>query len=242
MTIQIFPDYATLSKATAELIIEYIHKKPNSLICLASGHTPIGVFDALKKATKSHEVDLSKCTFISLDEWIGIDPQDSGSCLSMLQKDFFIPLDIRTNQIEFFRVNTNDLQKECDRINLMIEQNGGLDVMLVGVGTNGHIGMNEPGTSFESYAHISKLAEETKQVGQKYFERETALSTGITLGLKHLREAKLPIVMASGKKKATIIAKGLKTIATEEIPLSAVNLITEAYVMLDQDAASLLEA
>jgi 6-phosphogluconolactonase/glucosamine-6-phosphate isomerase/deaminase len=160
----------------------------------------------------------------------------------MLQKDFFIPLGINQSQVEFFNVETIDLQKECDRINSMIEKNGGLDIMLVGVGTNGHIGMNEPGTSFESYAHIGELAEETKQVGQKYFEKETSLSTGITLGLKHLREAKLPIVMASGKKKGAIIAKGLKTIATEEIPLSVVNLITEGYIMLDQDAASLFEA
>ncbi len=242
MIIQIHPDYSTLSKATANLIIDYIRKKPNSLVCLASGHTPIGVFEELKNAVHAKEVDLSKCRFLSLDEWIGIDPQDSGSCLSMLQKDCFIPLSIEANQIEFFNVETNELQKECNRINLMIEQNGGLDIMLVGVGTNGHIGMNEPGTSFDSYAHISELAEETKQVGQKYFEKETSLSTGITLGLKHLRETKLPIVMASGKKKAAIMAKGLKKIANEEIPLSVVNLISEGYVMLDQDAASLLEA
>lgn len=242
MTIQILPDYPSLSKAAAYLIIDYIREKPNSLICLASGHTPIGVFEELKKATQAKEVDLSKCTFLSLDEWIGIDPQDPGSCLSMLQKDFFIPLGIDQNQIEFFNVETSDLQKECERINSMIEKNSGLDIMLVGVGTNGHIGMNEPGTSFESYAHISELAEETKQVGQKYFKKETSLSTGITLGLQHLREAKLPMVMASGKKKAAIMAKGLKAIATEEIPLSVVNLISEGYVMLDQDAASLFEA
>ncbi len=241
MKIQILSDYLSLSRATTDLIIDYIRQKPDSLICLASGHTPIGVFEQLKKATQAKEVDLSKCTFLSLDEWIGIDPNDPGSCLSMLQKDFFIPLNIGANQIEFFNVKTGDLQKECDRINLMIGENGGLDIMLVGVGTNGHIGMNEPGTSFDSYAHISELAEETKQVGQKYFEKETSLSTGITLGLKHLREAKLPIVMASGKKKAAIIAKGLKTIASEEIPLSVVNLISEGYVMLDQDAASLFE-
>jgi glucosamine-6-phosphate isomerase len=239
MTIQILSDYSTLSKATADLIIDYIRTKPNSLICLASGHTPIGVFQELKKSIESKEIDLSKCKFLSLDEWIGIDPNDPGSCLSMLQKDCFIPLNIGTAQIEFFNVETSDLQKECDRINVMIEQNGGLDIMLVGVGTNGHIGMNEPGTSFDSYAHIGELAEETKLVGQKYFEKETSLSTGITLGLKHLREAKLPIVMASGKKKAAIMAKGLKTIATEEIPLSVVNLISAGYVMLDQDAASL---
>jgi 6-phosphogluconolactonase/glucosamine-6-phosphate isomerase/deaminase len=109
--------------------------------------------------------------------------------------------------------------------------------MLVGVGTNGHIGMNEPGTSFDSYAHISTLAEETKKVGQKYFSKPTSLSLGITLGLRHLREAKLPIVMASGEKKAEIIAKGLTQTPTEEIPVSISQLIPQGYIMLDEAAA-----
>ena len=110
--------------------------------------------------------------------------------------------------------------------------------MLVGVGTNGHIGMNEPGTSFDTYAHVSTLAEETKTTGQKYFSNPTTLSLGITLGLRHLREAKLPIIMASGEKKATIIAKGLNQPPSEEIPVSIAQIILQGYVMLDEAAAS----
>lgn len=241
MKVDIYSDYPTLSKAVADLIIGYIHAKKSALICLASGHTPIGVFKELQKAVQSKEVDLSACTFLSLDEWLNINPTDPGSCLSMLQKDCFVPLGISANQVEFFDVSVPDLQYECDRINTFIESRGGLDIMLVGVGTNGHIGMNEPGTSFKSYAHISELAEETKFVGQKYFEKNTSLSLGITLGLNHLREAKLPIVMANGSKKAAIIAKGLQGIATEEIPLSVIHLIPQAYVMLDKEAADLLQ-
>ncbi len=240
MKIEIHPNYQSLSKATAALIIDYVKSKPDSLICLASGHTPIGVFESLKQAIDAKEVDLSQCTFLSLDEWLGIDPTDSGSCLSMLHKDCFAPLSIKKEQVVFFDVTAADLNIECERINSLIEDNGGLDIMLVGVGTNGHIGMNEPGSSFESYAHVSELAEETKKVGQKYFSKATSLSNGITLGLKHLREAKLPIVMASGLKKAAILSAGLKVIATEDIPVSVVNLITEGFVMLDQEAASML--
>lgn len=241
MNIQIFKDYSALSKATADLIINYIKSKKDSLICLASGHTPIGVFQELRKAVQVNQVDLNHCTFLSLDEWVNIDPSDPGSCLSMLQKDCFTPLGIGKHQVEFFDVSVADLQKECDRINALIESHGGLDIMLVGVGTNGHIGMNEPGTPFSSYAHISELAEETKLVGQKYFQKSTSLSQGITLGLNHLREAKLPLVMANGNKKAAIIAKGLHGIATEEIPLSVVHLIPHVYVMLDEEAAGLLQ-
>lgn len=238
MTTKIFPDYETLSRATADLINDYVTVKPASLVCIASGHTPVGVFRNLIKDVQSGKLDISKCTFLSLDEWVGIDPTDSGSCLSMLKKDFFDPLAVPDLQTEYFDVLAADLEKECDRINLLIEKNGGLDIMLVGVGTNGHIGMNEPGTSFTSYAHVGDLAEETKTVGQKYFSKQTKLSKGMTLGLKHLQEAKLPIVMASGEKKAAIIQQALTQKPSEQIPVTIVHLISRGYVMLDKEAAS----
>ena len=238
MTTKIFPDYETLSRATADLINNYITGKPASLVCIASGHTPVGVFQNLIKDIQSSKLDIGQCTFLSLDEWVGIDSNDSGSCLSMLKKDFFDPLNIPATQTEFFDVQTTDLQKECDRINTLIEKNGGLDIMLVGVGTNGHIGMNEPGTSFHSYAHIGDLAEETKTAGQKYFSKQTKLSKGMTLGLKHLQEAKLPIVMANGEKKAAIMGKAVSQKPTELIPVTIVHLISQGYIMLDKEAAS----
>lgn len=237
---KVYPTYSELSSAVANLIADYVTKKPQALICLASGHTPVGVFHVLKEKQQAGEVNLKACTFLSLDEWLGIDPTDPGSCLSMLQRDCFGPLNIAQKQIEFFNVHASDLQQECDRINALIEKNGGLDIMLVGVGTNGHIGMNEPGTAFDSVAHISTLAEETKSVGQKYFEQATPLSQGITLGLKHLREAKLPIVMASGVKKSEILGKALNGVATEAIPVSVVHLIPQVWVMVDEEAGSLM--
>jgi galactosamine-6-phosphate isomerase len=238
MKTQIFKDYQSLSHATASLIADAIRVKKNSFICLASGHTPVGVFQELSRAVKENQLDLSACTFLSLDEWVGIDPNDSGSCLTMLKRDCFEPLGLQPHQTEYFQVQADDLEKECARINTLIEQHGGLDIMLVGVGTNGHIGMNEPGTSFDTYAHISTLAEETKTVGQKYFTKPTALSLGITLGLRHLREAKLPIVMASGEKKAPIIGIGLNQPPAEAVPVSIAQLIPQGYVMLDEAAAS----
>ncbi len=234
MTTKIFPDFETLSRATADLIKDYISQKPKALVCIASGHTPVGVFQYLIKDVQSGKLDISQCTFLSLDEWIGIDPTDSGSCLSMLKRDFFEPLSIPVHQREFFDVQATDLQKECDRINTLIAGNGGLDVMLVGVGTNGHIGMNEPGTSFNSYAHIGDLAEETKIVGQKYFSKHTKLIKGMTLGLKHLQEARLPIVMANGEKKAAIMAKAYSEQPTEQIPVTIVQLIDQGYIMMDE--------
>jgi glucosamine-6-phosphate isomerase len=234
MQVQTYDNYTELSRATADLIAAVIKKKPNALVCIASGHTPIGTFHCLRDDINSGKLDASKVTFVSLDEWLGIDPSDPGSCISMLRKDFFDHVSVR---IEMFDVN-KDPQSECDRINKLIASNGGLDVMLVGIGLNGHIGMNEPGTSFDLYAHVSDLAEATKTSGQKYFEKPTTLSKGITLGLRHFVESKLPIIMANGTKKASIINEVVNSSATEQIPATIVHNTPQALVMIDAEAGS----
>ena len=238
MKVNIYPDYQSLSRATADLITQYISTKKDSLVCLASGHTPRGVFQCLREDVRSNRLDLTRCTFVSLDEWIGIPAHLKGSCRAMMDEDFFIPLGINEDQIEFFDGMADDLRKEADRINTLVAAHDGLDIMLVGVGTNGHIAMNEPGTSFDSFAHVSVLAEETKLVGQKYFTTSTTLDKGITLGLKHFREAKLPILMANGEQKAAIIQKTLSAAPAEVLQSSIIHLIDQGFVMLDRATAS----
>jgi len=236
MQLKIYPSYQSLSRATADLIANYIREKPESLVCIASGHTPIGVFQCLVEDVQNKKLDLDGCTFVSLDEWIGIPPHVEGSCRHMMDKDFFRPLNIPENQIRFFDGMTQTPQQDCDQMNSFIASFGGLDIMLVGVGTNGHIAMNEPGTSFDSYAHVSELAEETKAVGQKYFPAQTNLSKGLTLGLRHLKEARLPVVMANGVRKKAIMKAALSEPPSEKIPVTISQLIPQGYVLLDQEA------
>lgn len=237
MNLRIFDDYSHLSRTTADLIVSYLKAKPNAMVCLASGHTPKGVFECLVEDVEASRLDLSQCTFVSLDEWIGIPSSQKGSCRAMMDEDLFWPLGLEASQIIFFDGMSTDPVSEASRVNEMIALRGGLDIMLVGVGMNGHIAMNEPGTAFNLEAHVSDLAEETKIVGQKYFSGNTALSKGITLGLKHFRESKLPILMANGVKKANIIKKVLEAEATELLPASIVHNIPGVYVMLDKEAA-----
>jgi glucosamine-6-phosphate isomerase len=238
MNVKVYPDYKSMSRAASDLISSYIKKKPNSLICLASGHSPLGVFQCMVEDVKSGKLDLSSCTFVSLDEWVGIDASQKGSCREMMDKDLFVPLAIKEHQIVFFDGMDTELKRQVDKINDLIDTNGGLDIMLVGVGLNGHIAMNEPGTSFDSVAHISTLAEETKTVGQKYFDTATQLSQGITLGLKHFRDARLPILVANGEKKAPIIRQILTSSPSESLPASVIQLIDQGVVMLDEAANS----
>ncbi|HMJ67267.1 MAG TPA: glucosamine-6-phosphate deaminase [Cyclobacteriaceae bacterium] len=240
MTVHSYKTYNELSRATADLITETIHKKPAALICIASGHTPVGVFHCLREDIQGGKLDVSKVTFVSLDEWLNIDPSDPGSCISMLRKDFFDHVPLRAEQIQMFDVLAKDPQTECGRMNDLIAKNSGLDVMLVGVGLNGHIGMNEPGTSFNTYAHVADLAEATETSGQKYFAKPTTLSTGITLGLRHFTECRLPILMANGSKKAEIIGRTMKSKPTEGLPATIVHNIPQALVMIDAEASAFL--
>lgn len=241
MKVEIYPDYQTLSRATTDLIVTYIKSKPNSLVCLASGHTPMGVFECLVKDVKEKKVDISQCVFVGLDEWVGIGPKQDGSCRLMMDQFFFHPLNIPAKQIHFFDALSDDLQHEADKINSVIGWNGGLDIMLVGIGTNGHIAMNEPGTSFDSIAHVSELAEETKVVGQKYFKSSTELKYGITLGLKHFHESKLPVLMANGSKKSAVMKRVMEEKPGEHLPASIVHQMPHAYVMLDEEAAAAMK-
>ncbi len=236
MTLNVYSDYSELSRATADIVAAAIRRKPTALVCFASGHTPIGVFKCLVEDVQAGKLDISQCTFVGLDEWGGMNGSHRGSCRQMMDEDFFHPLNVPEKQILFFDGTAADFQKECDRVNRFISARGALDVMLVGIGLNGHLGMNEPGTPFNTYAHVSDLAEETKQVGQKYFPGETVLSKGLTLGLAHFKEAKLPIIMASEVKKAPIIKRVMDAEPTEALPASIVHLTPQALVMVDKDA------
>ena len=240
MKIEIYPDYQTLSRATANLIGQYIADKPKAIICLASGNTPVRVFRCLVEDVKAGHLDMDGCTFVGLDEWVGIDKSQQGSCRNMMDRDFFHPLKITETSIKFFDAMAKNLTQECDRMDQFISSQGGLDIMLAGIGLNGHIAMNEPGIPFNSYSHIIDLSEETKEVGQKYFSKKTILSKGFTLGLRHLTESKLPILMANGQKKASIIQKALTLPPSVRIPASIIQTIPHAHVLLDEEAAELL--
>ncbi|MFT6203063.1 MAG: galactosamine-6-phosphate isomerase [Spirosomataceae bacterium] len=122
----------------------------------------------------------------------------------------------------------------------MISQRGGLDFIIVGVGLNGHIGLNEPGYDFDNYCHVTELADITIEVGQKYFKSETPLTQGITIGLKHLLEAKTAMLMASGERKAEIIRQTVSSEISSEIPSTAFQRHKNGLIWLDEAAGNLI--
>lgn len=238
--LQTYKNYEALSQAAAEQVEKLLAEKPDAVLCLPSGSTPLGMFKILAEKSKAGEVDFTKCTFVGLDEWVGMGPDDQGSCRYWIDRSFLEPIGFRDDQIIYFDAKSNDLPSECERINQAIAELSGLDLMVLGVGMNGHLALNEPGTSFDSYAHVSTLDRITAIVGQKYFLEETPLTQGITLGLRHAREARQLIVMASGRFKADVMRRALEGEVSEDFPASLVQRVEGVVVMLDKAAAGTL--
>jgi glucosamine-6-phosphate deaminase len=231
-------NYDEMSRAAADLVIEQVKSKPGSLLCFPSGDSPAGMFKYLVVDAHERKVDFSQCYFVGLDEWVGMGKEDEGSCTSFLFEHFFTPMGIKPEKMFFFDARAVDLDAACRAMDDFIKLHRPLDIMIVGIGMNGHVGLNEPGTAFNLYAHHSPLAPVTISVGQKYFKQQTTLTEGITLGLKHLQEARIPILIASGAKKAGIIAQALEGEVSNQLPASIFQTLPSAIVILDEGAAS----
>ena len=241
MQLLIYPNYDDLSEFVATQLLNSIKKKPNAVLCLAAGETPLLTYQKWVKKLLAEKIDYHQCTFIGLDEWVGIAPENAGSCHYFLQEHIFKPLKINQKNIFLFDALADDMQQQCEKMNDIIVQKGGIDLMLVGVGMNGHIGFNEPGVAFNQYAHVIDLDEKTQTVGQKYFNEDTPLSQGITLGLQHFMEAKKVLVIANGVRKAEIVKRMLEENVSPEIPASIVKNHPQGIVAIDSDAAFLLK-
>jgi glucosamine-6-phosphate deaminase len=233
-------DYREMSLQAAELIIHKIKQKPDSLVCFAAGNTPIGTFSCLVEAMRQGKVSFDQCRFISLDEWVGLDGADEGSCKQTLHQHFFKPCGIEEKNIHFFNGISGDLETECRLMDELIRAHGTIDLLLLGVGMNGHLGFNEPNVSFDLNSHVTNLDSVTKQVSVKYFQDQKDLQQGITLGIKQLLEADMVIVIADGAKKADIMSKALHNEVTNQVPVTVLQRHPNLHICLDEAAATLI--
>ncbi|SOE23838.1 galactosamine-6-phosphate isomerase [Spirosomataceae bacterium TFI 002] len=236
MDIKVFDDAERLATAVADHIINLVKSKPTATLVLTSGDTPKRAYQII--AQKAKVLDFSQCMIIGLDEWVGIGPENEGSCSYIVIENLLKPLGISVENYTFFDALGSNLEQECLRVDKLISDRGGLDYILVGLGLNGHIGLNEPGYSFDHYCHVSDLAQMTIEVGQKYFNSATTLSKGITIGLKHLLEAQEAMLMVSGSKKASIVAETINKTPSSDVPSTVFQLHKNASLFLDKEAAS----
>src|SRR5664279_1833570 len=236
----IYNDYTELSVKTAEQIAAIISEKPDALLCFPAGETSVGTFKHLIELTKNGKISFKKSRIVGLDEWANIGEMKSENCFSFLKKHFFDHIDFSPENLCFFDGEASDLMKECIKTDNYIKENGPIDMMLLGAGMNGHLGLNEPGTSFDLYSHIVNLDETTKIVGQKYFSGKVTLTAGITLGVKYIMEAKTAILQLNGTRKAGVVKRLMESEVSPSFPASAIKSHSNSFLLLDKEAASLL--
>jgi len=240
MELKVYNNYNDLSAAAAEIIIDCVKSKPDALLCFATGDTPKLAYQMVAEKVVKENIDFSKCFMIGLDEWMGISPENTGSCHWFLHEYLFKPVNIDLSQVHLFDAFAKDEEAECKKMNKLIAANG-IDLMVVGVGMNGHIGFNEPGTDIESLAHVAILDETTKTVGQKYFRDKVSIEKGITVGLKQVMQAEKLLVMANGKKKAPVIKRVVEEHLNTDFPASLIQVHKNSLLMIDDEAASELK-
>jgi len=238
MKIFVSDTYETMSKQAAEAVIQLMQAGRRPVICAASGHSPEGLYREIIDRVDKKQLNVDNWLFLGLDEWVGMNASDQGSCRHHLDRELLDPLQVPAERICFFDGRAANLEAECQRIEKFINDHGGIDVAVLGLGMNGHIGMNEPGVSPNTRSHIIDLHPITKAVGQKYFKEETELERGITLGIATLMDANNLIVVVSGVNKADIAREMIEGKVSADVPATLLRSHSALKVYLDSDAAS----
>ncbi|MEY4728477.1 MAG: hypothetical protein RLZZ390_1001 [Bacteroidota bacterium] len=224
MTTKIFLDNEQLSDFMANELVNQLMEKPTSLICFASGNSPKRAAALFVEKAIEKNIDTTQFKFVGLDEWVGVAD----------------PLGIQPNQYHVFDGTTSDLAKACREMDEFIAQNGGIDLMIVGIGMNGHIGFNEPGVDFNQLSHVVPLDEITATVGQQYFEQSMELKYGITLGFQHLLQSQKVYLLANSSKKAEVVKRAIEGEVDRSFPASIMQQHTNGFILIDEAAAALL--
>ena len=241
MKIVIADSYELMSKQAADAVANITQSIAEPLVCVPSGDSPKALYKEWKLQQEKKIIDIHNWYFLGLDEWIGLDENDEGSCRYMLNRDLFHPLNIQEEKICCFNGNTTNTEAECNRIENYIHQHKAIDIAILGLGMNGHVGLNEPGTLPQLYSHVSNIHPVTNKTGQKYFSKPQSLTQGITLGLATLMEAKHLILLVSGQKKAGILKQAIEDDVTENVPASLLRSHPQFYIYADKDAAGMLK-
>lgn len=238
MILTVCKDYEQMSRKAAELAAESIRANPEALVSFPGGDTPLGMVHVFADMVNAGEVDISRTRYVSLDEWVGLSDQDEGSCglfnrtelLERLQKPFA--------EVHLINGAAEDIQAERQALDSYIAQYGPLDVSVLGIGMNGHLGFNEDGVDFDLDAHIIPLSETTKNVMPKYFGDKFHPEYGISQGIRQIMAAKKVILIANGAHKARIIREAMRGEVTNRVPASVLQNHPNCYVVVDEAAAA----
>lgn len=234
-------DYYSMSRMAANIISAQIIMKPKCVLGLATGSTPLGTYAQLIEWYKKGDLDFSEVTTINLDEYKGLAPDNDQSYRYFMNKNLFDHINI--NKEKTFVPNGLELDsaKACSDYNRIIAESGGVDLQLLGLGNNGHIGFNEPDEAFEKETHCVKLSESTVQANSRFFENiDDVPKEAYTMGIKSIMQAKKIVIVVNGAKKAEIVKKAFFGPVTPEVPASVLQLHNDVTLVGDKEALQLI--
>ncbi|MED3645743.1 glucosamine-6-phosphate deaminase [Halalkalibacterium halodurans] len=226
-----------MSLKAAQFMIEKVQRDPTITLGLATGGTPQKMYELLINDHRINGTSYHQVTTFNLDEYIGLDRHDPNSYYTYMHKALFDHIDIRDEQAFLPNGTASNLNAECERYEALIRQHGGIDLQVLGIGANGHIGFNEPGTSFESSTHIVKLTESTREANARYFNDLSEVPTeAITMGIQSIMNAKEILLLASGKKKADALYQLIHGKVDESFPASVLQRHEQVTIIADREA------
>jgi len=218
-----------------------VKKKQAPTLGLATGGTPIGLYENLIREHQQSKLSYRHVTTVNLDEYVGLAAEDPNSYRYYMNQTLFNGLDIDKMRTNLPNGTSIDLDRECERYERLVKELGGVDLQILGIGENGHIGFNEPGTPFSSNTHVLALTETTRKANSRYFSSLNKVPThAITMGISTILKSKEIILLASGKSKANALYKLFYGNIEEEFPVSALRNHKKLTVIADRDALSLV--
>jgi glucosamine-6-phosphate deaminase len=234
-------DYKSMSRQAANILSAQVILKPNCVLGLATGSTPIGMYQQLIEWYQKGDIDFSQVHSVNLDEYLGLAPTHEQSYRYFMQTNFFDHINIKPENTNVPNGLTSDPQAECERYNKVISDLGGVDIQVLGMGHNGHIGFNEPEQAFELETHVVDLTENTIDANARFFQsRDEVPRQALTMGIKSIMQARHILVVVSGEDKAQIVKTAFTGPVTPLVPASILQMHPNVSLVGDEAALSLL--
>lgn len=241
MQIFVTKDYQEMSEAAADMIVDLVEEKPGCVLGLATGSTPEGLYAEIAKHHEAEDIDFSRVATFNLDEYRGLPADHEQSYHYFMQKHLFSKINVRPENTHVPNGANPDAQAACDAYEASILLAGGVDLQLLGLGHNGHIGFNEPCDEFPVRTHVVELTESTINANSRLFESiDQVPREAYTMGIGTIMKARAILVVASGVDKAQIVRDAFFGPVTPQVPASVLQLHPNVTVVVDAEAGSLL--
>jgi len=234
-------DYTAVSRRTANLISAQIIAKPDSVIGLATGSSPIGAYKQLIEWYKKGDLDFNEVISVNLDEYVGLTQKDPQSYHYFMKEHLFSFINIKSENTHIPNGTAKNSAEACKNYDAFLESIGGTDLQLLGIGQNGHIGFNEPGKYFEKNTHVVNLTRNTIEANSRLFEHiEDVPKKAITMGIQTILQAAKIVLVVTGKEKAKAVYQSIMEPITPSVPASILQLHKDVSIVGDLEALSLI--